>query len=196
MSKIEQNKAKKKRAILLAAQNVFLSEGYLPASMDKIAIEAQVTKQTVYRYYSSKSDLFKAMLEQMGENSEVDFLDHLQLPDTEEALYQFARGFIQAHLSDDHLATFRLLVAEGGKAPEMTRSFCAVGPDDTDVKLTEFFAERLGMNNAETTVQLWTAMLLAHRAAVLIGMEKPTEQQIDQHAKDATAFLLAAISGH
>lgn len=196
MSKIEQNKAKKKRAILLAAQNVFLSEGYLLASMDKIAVEAQVTKQTVYRYYSSKSDLFKAMLEQMGENSEVDFLDHLQLPDTEEALYQFARGFIQAHLSDDHLATFRLLVAEGGKAPEMTRSFCAVGPDDTDVKLTEFFAERLGMNNAETTVQLWTAMLLAHRAAVLIGMEKPTEQQIDQHAKDATAFLLAAISGH
>lgn len=196
MSKIEQNKAKKKRAILLAAQNVFLSEGYLLASMDKIAIEAQVTKQTVYRYYSSKSDLFKATLEQMGERSEMAFLAHLQLPDTEEALYQFARGFIQAHLSDDHLATFRLLVAEGGKAPEMTRSFRAVGPDDTDVKLTEFFTERLGISNAETTLQLWTAMLLAHRAAVLIGMDKPTEQQIDQHAKDATAFLLAATPSH
>lgn len=196
MSKIEQNKAKKKRAILLAAQHVFLSEGYLLASMDKIAIEAQVTKQTVYRYYPSKTDLFKATLEQMGESSEMGFLAHLEIPDTEEALYQFAKGFIQAHLSDEHLATYRLLVAESGKAPEITRSFCAVGPDETDVKLTEFFAQRLGVNNAETTVQLWTGMLLAYRAAVLIGMERPTEQQVDQHAQGATAFLLAATSGH
>ena len=194
MSKIEQNKEKKKGAIIQAAQDVFLSEGYVLASMDKIAAQAQVTKQTIYRYYPSKVDLFKATLEQMGESSEVSFLAHLQEPDVKEALYKFAKGFIQAHLSNEHLATLRLLVAESSKAPEMISSFCAVGPDETEAKLSEFFSERLAIKNAATTVLLWTAMLLAHRATVLIGMERPDDQQIEQHARDATNFLLAAIS--
>lgn len=194
MSKIEQNKEKKRQAILQAAQDIFLSEGYEFASMDRIAAQAQVTKQTIYRYYTSKVDLFKATLEQVRESSEVSFLDHLQEPSTKDALFKFAKGFIQAHLSKEHLATFRLLVAESGKTPELTSSFCAVGPDETDAKLSEFFAERLGIKNVETTVQLWTAMLLAHRAPTLIGMKKPNDQQIEMHAKDATNFLLEAIS--
>jgi len=194
MSKIEQNKERKRQAILQAAQDVFLSEGYELSSMDRIASQAQVTKQTIYRYFSSKVDLFKATLEQMGESSELGFLASLQEPDTKEALYKFARGFIRAHLSDEHLAIFRLLVAESAKSPEITSSFFAVGPDETDAELAEFFAERLGIKNVETTVQLWTAMLLAHRAAVLIGMQRLSDQQIEEHARDATNFLLAAIS--
>lgn len=194
MSKTEQNKEKKRRAILHAAQNIFLSEGYVLASMDRIAAEAQVTKQTIYRYYPSKVDLFKATLQQMGGISENSFLAHLREPNTKEALYQFAKDFIHAHLTDEHLAIFRLLVTESAKAPEITNSFFAVGPDDTDVKLSEFFTKRLGINNVESTVKLWTAMLLAHRAAVLIGMDKPSIQQIETHAKEATNFLLAAHS--
>lgn len=194
MSKIAQNKAKKRLSILKAAQEVFLSEGYVQANMDKISEVAQVTKQTVYRYFPSKIDLFKATLEQMGEDSGPDFLVHLKEDDTRQALYKFADGFIRAHLSKEHLATFRLLVAEGAKAPEITSSFCAVGPDEVDLKLTAFFEERLGISNAEMTMQLWTAALLAHRGAVLIGMDRPTDQQIEDHARSATDFLLATVS--
>ncbi|WP_315983576.1 helix-turn-helix domain-containing protein [Aliamphritea spongicola] len=49
-----------------AAQEVFLSEGFVQAGMDKIAAQAQVTKQTVYRYFPSKTELFKATLQYMG----------------------------------------------------------------------------------------------------------------------------------
>ncbi len=194
VSKIEQNKERKRQAILQAAQGVFLSDGYVLASMDRIAVQAKVTKQTIYRYFPSKSDLFRATLQQMGESSEMSFLAHLQDTDTEQALYKFARDFIRAHLSDEHLATYRLLVAEGAKAPEMTRSFCAVGPDETDEKLSEFFSERLNVRDVKTTVRLWTAMLLAHRGAVLIGMERPDDQQIEVHARNTVDFLLSAIS--
>lgn len=194
MSKVEQNKEKKRQAILQAAQDVFLTEGYVLASMDSIAAQAQVTKQTIYRYYPSKVELFKATLQHMGKSSEVSFLDHLQDPNTKKALRKFAKGFILAHLSKEHLATYRLLVAESGKAPEITSSFFAVGPDETDAKLSKFFAERLGIKNVETTVQLWTAMLLSHRQSVLIGMKRPSNQQIEKYAKETTDFLLAAIS--
>ena len=139
MGKIEQNKEIKRQAILEAAQGVFLSEGYVLASMDKIASEAQLTKQTVYRYFSSKTDLFQATLQQMGKNDGERFAVHLETADTREALLGFAKGYIRFHLSDEHIATFRLLVAESAKAPELTSSFLSVGPDDTDVALSSFF---------------------------------------------------------
>lgn len=194
MGKIEENKERKRREILRAAQDVFLSEGYMHASMDRIAAEAQVTKQTVYRYFPNKADLFKATLQQMGERSGGDFLAHLDKPDTREALHGFARDFVRAHLSQGHLATIRLLVAEGAKAPEITSSFFAVGPDETGARLAKFFADRLGVEDAETAVRLWTAMLLAFRTDALTGLESPSDQRLEAHVKEATDFLLAAIS--
>lgn len=194
MGKIEQNKERKRRAILDAAQTAFLSEGYVLASMDRIAAQAQVTKQTVYRYFPSKIDLFQATLRHMGESSEKSFLCHLENPDTKEALCGFAVGFIQAHLTKEHLDTFRLLVAESAKAPEITSTFFSVGPDETGLKLSEFFSERLGMDEPETAIRLWTAMLFAFRNGVLVGMARPSDQDIEDHAKASTEFLFAGIS--
>lgn len=194
MSKIEQNKEKKRRAILQAAQTVFLSEGYVQAGMDRIAAEAEVTKQTVYRYFPSKTELLKATLQQMGERPGMDFGEHLEIADTREALYQFAKGFIQAHLSDEHLATVRLLIAESTKAPELTSSFWSIGPNETNTKLNAFFSHRLGLENAASTAEMWLAMLLSHRTSVLMGMDKPTGQEINDYADEATAFLLAAVA--
>src|SRR6266851_8546840 len=51
-----------------AAQRLFLQQGYLAASIDAILVEAGVSsKETLYRHYASKEDLF------------VDVLGHLTL---------------------------------------------------------------------------------------------------------------------
>ncbi len=194
MGKIEHNKEIKRQAILAAAEDIFLIDGYVLASMDKIAAKARVTKQTVYRYYPSKVELFKATLEYLAESPNEGFLIHLQEPDTKKALYTFAKGFIKFHLSSKHLAIFKLLIAESKKAPEMTSGFFDVGPDETDVKLSEFFTERLGIKNPEPTVYFWTAILLAERSSVLVGKKRPGDKQIERYAKDATDFLLAVVS--
>lgn len=194
MSKLEQNKEQKRQAILKAAQEAFFSEGYIKASINRIASQASVTKQTLYRYYPSKSDLFRAVLLQMGEKTEFGFLEHLQKEDTRQALYNFAFDFIRAHLSDEHLAAFRLLVTESAVAPEITRSFCDVGPDEVDTALAAFFADRFGIRQTETLIQLWTGMLLSYRSAVLTGASKPDEEKISQIASEATDFLLAGIT--
>lgn len=194
MGKIEQNKERKRRAILEAAQGIFLSEGYVLASMDRIAAGAKMTKQTVYRYFPSKKELFQATLSQMGKSYGEGFAVHLENPDTREALLGFAKSFVHVHLSDEHIAIFRLLVAESTKAPEVTSSFLSVGPHDTDAALSSFLSERFNIEDTKTAIRLWTGMLLALRSGVLMGMQKPGKQQIDKHAIDATDFLLAAIS--
>lgn len=70
-----------------------------------------------------------------------------------------------------------------------------VGPDDTEDALTAFISERLNFKETESIIRLWTGMLLEPRFGVLAGMEKPSQQQIDDHAIVATDFLLAAERG-
>lgn len=87
-----------------------------------------------------------------------------------------------------------MLVAESGKAPEITKAFFSVGPEDTGARLFRFFAERLKLSEPDQPVRLWTAMLLALRDGVLLGRAQPTAREIEEHARIATDFLLAAIS--
>ena len=48
----------KHQAILAAATRVFLDKGYAGTSMDEIAASAEVGKQTVYKHFSDKRQLF------------------------------------------------------------------------------------------------------------------------------------------
>ncbi len=52
---------RKHRAILAAAEELFLQQGFERTSMDDVAALAGVSKQTVYAQFSSKDALFAAM---------------------------------------------------------------------------------------------------------------------------------------
>lgn len=47
-----------KHSILQAAEKVFVQKGYNLSTVDDIAGEAQFSKATLYRYFTSKSDIF------------------------------------------------------------------------------------------------------------------------------------------
>ncbi|MFF5721585.1 TetR/AcrR family transcriptional regulator [Streptomyces buecherae] len=61
--------AAKREAILQAAVAIFLREGYDRASVDAIAEEAGVSKQTIYNHFGGKERLFLAAVE--GERNRV-----------------------------------------------------------------------------------------------------------------------------
>ncbi|NOH34378.1 TetR/AcrR family transcriptional regulator [Vibrio chagasii] len=193
MGKIEQNKEKKRLAILKAAKDIFLAEGYAQTSMDRVASEAKMTKQTLYRYFSSKDVLFEATLRQMGSQTDDKLLVHLQQADTRQALVGFAKDFVAFHLSNEHIATFKLLIAEGSKSPELVSRFMEVGPDDTDRALMQFFNDRFNTAEPKTKINLWLGMVMSLRDGVLMGMPTPTEQEIEVHVKASTDLLLAAL---
>jgi AcrR family transcriptional regulator len=60
-SKREQNKARRRAAILDAAEKLFIRKGFENTSIDDVAKEAQLTKRTLYQYFPSKEDLFYAV---------------------------------------------------------------------------------------------------------------------------------------
>lgn len=193
MSKIEQNREKKRQAILAAAKFVFLSEGYTAASMDGVAAHAKLTKQTLYRYFPSKIELFHATLQQMGESYNDKYLQHLTLENSRDALVAFARAFMQFHLSYEHISTQRLLISESTQSPEIIERFMGVGPDETSRALETFFMQRFNLQESTTQIELWLGMLLAPRSRVLLGLPTMTEQDIERHAIAATDMLLKGM---
>jgi TetR/AcrR family transcriptional regulator len=50
------------QSILTAAKKVFFSKGYLKTTMDEIAFEAQISKPTVYQYFTTKDDLYLSLM--------------------------------------------------------------------------------------------------------------------------------------
>jgi AcrR family transcriptional regulator len=58
----EREKEHRKEEILDAAQKVFFERGLSMATMDEIADAAELSKGTLYLYYSSKEDLYLAVM--------------------------------------------------------------------------------------------------------------------------------------
>ena len=63
----------KKNAILNAAVKVLTSKGYYSSTMDDIVIESKMSKGAIYHYYSSKKDVYLAVIE-MWEKQTQDLL--------------------------------------------------------------------------------------------------------------------------
>ena len=56
------DKTRRERQILRAAGKFFLNKGYINATMDEIALEAGLTKPTIYKYFKSKDHLCYSLM--------------------------------------------------------------------------------------------------------------------------------------
>jgi len=192
--KMERKREQKRAAILESAIGTFRADGYIGASMDDIARKAGVTKQTVYRYFESKEALYQAALEAQRDKSHSRFINELDREDTREALLHFARGFVGKHLSNEHLATMRLLMAEGPEAPEVTRAHFALGPRETREHLARFLVERFGMEDPEYAIKVLLSTLLSMTTEVLIGRcASPTQEEMDLHAEKTVGIFMKLL---
>ena len=61
-SLLDDKKVWTRKAILTAAEKVFLEMGYINTTIEKIAVEARVSKGAIYLYFASKDDLYMSLL--------------------------------------------------------------------------------------------------------------------------------------
>jgi len=68
-SRKRRERSQRIQSIIEAAKAVFFSKGYLKATMEDIALEAQVSKPTIYQYFKTKDDLFFSLMIPVVEDS-------------------------------------------------------------------------------------------------------------------------------
>lgn len=97
-------------------------------------------------------------------------------------------------MSKTHLATTRLLVAEGPMVPEITRAFYALCPRRTKTRLARFLKDQFKIDDAEFEIDVFIGILLSMRMPVLTGLNAPpSPPEIRHHAANAVKTFLKLL---
>ncbi|QUX27438.1 TetR/AcrR family transcriptional regulator [Nocardiopsis akebiae] len=196
--------ARKRRAILGAAEEVFLRGGYLGTSMDEIAALSGVSKQTVYKHFGSKEGLFVEIVTSMTSGAGDVVRDETPEPDrvedVEAYLRDYARRQLTVVLTPRLMRLRRMVIGEVARFPELARVLYECGPQRAIEGLAESFArlgERgllaVGEPSRAASHFNWLVMSEPVNRAMLLGDEAiPTEAELCQHAEEGVRVFLAA----
>lgn len=130
----------RRETIIEVAREVFLEEGYAAASMSTIAARLGGSKGTLYNYFRSKEELFEANIRSGCARIAADMFDpFMHERPVAETLTEFGRRYLAHIFSDWAIRTFRLIVTEAARSPELARIFYEAGPAVGLRKLQEYF---------------------------------------------------------
>ena len=123
-------RAEKKRAqIRAAAKTLFLQHGFQATSTDAIAAAAATSKETLYRYFPKKEDLFVDVLRSLTIERQfwVQLMERATEPKTTRELHTLLRttahGLLETMMHPEYVALLRLLTAESPRFPELGELF-------------------------------------------------------------------------
>lgn len=120
----------KTEAIVAAAREAFLTNGYDGASMDQIALLASVSKRTVYNRFRSKEELFGAAITHSCLNLLPMNVDDIEASLPPEALIRaLGRQFLQGVLQPEVLALRRIATFEAGRNPAIGKTYLEHGAE-------------------------------------------------------------------
>ncbi|MGC4977094.1 TetR/AcrR family transcriptional regulator [Streptomyces sp. DT199] len=143
---LREGSTQKRAAILTAARELFLSDGFDRTSVDAVAARAGVSKRTVYDYFGDKQTLLQAVVDGVGQSLVTTIRrildDTLAEPteaiDLEDVLITFSMRIATDMLGSAEYATLQRLVrTQFGQLPNGGENSMADAPDEA---LAERFA--------------------------------------------------------
>ena len=184
--------------LLDAASKFFMERGFEATSMGEIARYARASKETFYRHFPGKDDLFRAVVIRgarmvAGELSAV-LLTH-ETPD--KALAAFGELFLDRILAKDSISFQRMMMMERERLPELVQSLRADGRERVRASLARYLDEQVArgrLRKMDTAVgarqflDLVAAEMIM--AATRCGRPKPSKAQIRQRVKEAIDCFL------
>jgi AcrR family transcriptional regulator len=137
----------RRQAILDIARDVFMQDGFAASSMSSIAARLGGSKGTLYNYFSSKEELFIAMVQdQCDRNHALLFDFDAAGGDFIEVLRRLGERFVRIMLSDDMLDMHRLVIAEAARFPELGKALYEAGPKRGHARLSAFLRAEMHRN--------------------------------------------------
>lgn len=191
----------KRDQILEGAWRVFERMGFDAASMNDITREAGVSKGTIYVYFSSKEELFEALVEKYRAKFIAGILEALN-PDAplREAMTTYGERLVKKVTSHMAISGQRVVVGVTERMPEIGQQFYRKGPCRGLDLFSEFLAKHVARGNlavpdtalaADQFASLCQAGIFRRR---LFGdmMDEPSDEQIRHTVASAVDMFLKA----
>jgi TetR/AcrR family transcriptional repressor of mexJK operon len=184
--------------LLDAASKFFMERGFEATSMGEIARYARSSKETFYRHFPGKEDLFRAVVIRGARLVAAELSAVLLTHETpEKALAAFGELFLDRVLSAGSISFHRIMMMERERFPELLQSLRADGRERLRASLARYLDEQVArgrlrkMDTAVGTRQfldLVAAEMIM--AATRCGRPKPSKAQIRQRVKEAIDCFL------
>ncbi len=104
----------RREQILAVALDVFSVDGYHNTSMNEVAEAAGVTKPVLYQHFDSKRDLYRALLDEVGNRLLTTIAKATATASDGKSLTEMGFEGYFRWVAEDH-ASFRLLFGSGGR---------------------------------------------------------------------------------
>lgn len=193
----------KRMSILDAAAQVFCREGFGGASIDEIAAEACVSRQTVYNHYGEKESLFTAVVEDVMNRANAMLFSILStFPDKADNLEDDLTAFSMklnknCICNQDGRFLRRLVQNEGERYPHLFESWRLQGPLKITNALAALFARlaasgALDIDDFDVAARQFLALSGADVQMQTLFGETPTDAQLESAARNAVRTFLRA----
>ena len=116
-----------RKRILASAIQLFTEQGFSKTTISQVSCEAGIAKQTVYSYFESKDDLFRAAIQAKCEQfaTAMSFTSERMCP--RESLTELAENYMALVLSAETRGVYRNCIAEVERKPQVSRLFFEFG---------------------------------------------------------------------
>ena len=186
--------------LLDVAAQVFITDGFAAASMNKIARLASASKTTFYSRFPTKEELFLAVIERRMTSI---FEQVTRLPERgtlKKSLRQFSSNLIHIALSPEQMSLIRMIGMEAERYPELARRFYENGPKRGEESLAAYLATQVEFGTLRDEVPLTMARHLISLVTgspirwFVLGFDenKIDDDTIQTHIEDVVGLFLRA----
>ncbi|RDT53747.1 TetR/AcrR family transcriptional regulator [Escherichia coli] len=189
----------KRQTILDVATKAFIELGFNNTSMSEIASRVGGSKSTLYNYFSSKEEIFSAVMETSAKREIADAFESLDFKQNIEiTLNKFGRQYLASIMRGNILAIWRMAVSESERS-DIGQRFYTQGPqrgwklvsDYLDKKIEEGVLRK--SDSGVCAMHLKGLIEAELYLSVVLGVEAaPDSKKIEEvTARAVTVFLLA-----
>ena len=185
--------------IAAVAEQVFFENGFTEATMQSIAVRAGASKETLYRHFGSKEELFAEIVEARARG----FLESLDQNFTgpgsvEQILIGLGVRMIEMLFDPLAIKLCRTVIAECPRNPALGRIFLEEGPYRVRRGLTTFLAAatargELACPDPALAAILFMGLVMASlhlEQLVLLPPPRMTEKEASTHVQEAVSMFL------
>ena len=190
---------RRRQEIVAVAEQVFLAGGFTETTMQTVALQAGASKETLYRHFGSKEELFAEVINNRATRLRARLDADFERPHAlGEILHDLGTNLLGCMTSPEVVALLKIVIAEVPRAPELGRIFHTYGPERTRVRLTELLhaakarGEFHGTNPALAASLFLGAIVSQSLTTSLVLNDPPpvTSAEIDERVGEAVAMFL------
>ena len=194
----------KRMSIIDAAASVFCREGFAGANIDLIAMEAGVSRQTIYNHHRDKEKLFMAVVRDLTERCNAGiFATFASFPDQPRDLEVDLIGFAvrmnqNCICNRDGRFLRKLIQTEGERYPELFAEWRDHGPGRTWPALAARFARlahagHLTVDDPDVAARQFLALANAELQTTFMLGGTPSEDEVLQSATHGVRTFVRAF---